>query len=332
MADVQPSPEKVIHAMLGGWIGSVLGASARHGVFAALEGSPDDAAGLAKKVGISARGARALLDGLTGLGLLTVSNGKYENTPEASAFLIKGKRDYLGDLAECFFEDFPTRHKLADAVKSGLPVSEFTPDDEDNPFWHMLVPSLAPLSIPIIEKVAERVGIASAGPISWLDIGGGSGVWTAVWATLNKQGQGYQIDWPVVNSIGRKYVSRYGVEDRFHTIDGDYHTTDFGKAKYDLAVYSHIAHYEELADNVVIFRRLREALKPGGWLVINDFILDDQRKGKLWPALFSTHMLGTSRTGAAWRVADYKAMLAEAGFTSVEVIESDTPATAVLAR
>jgi len=30
--------------------------------------------------------------------------------------------------------------------------------------------------------------------------------------------------------------------DRFTCIDGDFHTTDFGTAAYDVAVYSNIAH------------------------------------------------------------------------------------------
>jgi len=100
-----PTPDKVMQLITGAWGASILGAAARHGLFTALEGNPDTADGLAKKTGISARGAQALLDGLTGLGILTVSNGKYQNTPEASAFLVKDKPSYLGALAEVFLEE-----------------------------------------------------------------------------------------------------------------------------------------------------------------------------------------------------------------------------------
>lgn len=327
-----PSPAKVIEFMTGGWVASVLGAAARNGVFDALEGNPDDAAGLSRRAGISTRGAQAMLDGMAGLGLLTISNGKYENTPEASAFLVRGKPSYLGDLAEVFLEDFTTRHKLPEAVKTGLPTSEHTPDEADNPFWHMLVTALAPLSIPVANMAAERAGVATAGPVSWLDVGGGSGVWSVVWLGLNKQATAHQLDWPKVNAIGREYVARFGLADRFNTIDGDYHTTDFGTAKYDFVIYSHIAHYEEPAENVSIFRRLRSALRPGGTLVVNDFMLDDQRKGAPYTMLFASHMLATSRTGATYCHSDFKTWLAEAGFKSIELIPTPTPATFALAR
>lgn len=118
-----PTPDRVMQLSTGAWAASILGAAARHGVFTALEGDPDSADGVAKKAGISARGAQALLDGLTGLGLLTLSNGKYQNTPEASAFLVKGKPSYLGALSEVFLEDFGTWQKLPEAAKTGMPTA-----------------------------------------------------------------------------------------------------------------------------------------------------------------------------------------------------------------
>src|SRR5262245_23605983 len=108
----QPTPDRVMQIATGGWATSVLGAAARHGVFTALEGSPANADGLAKKAGISVRGAQALLDAVTGLGLLTLSDGVYSNTAEASAFLVRGKPSYLGALGEVFLDDFSTWQTL----------------------------------------------------------------------------------------------------------------------------------------------------------------------------------------------------------------------------
>ena len=145
-----------------------------------------------------------------------------------------------------------------------------TEQSSSAPMW---AAAIAPLSFPVAQMAAERVGLATTGPTSWLDVGGGSGVWSAAWLGVNKQANGYQLDWPNVNAIGREFVARFGVADRFKIIDGDFHTTDFGQAKYDFAIYSHIAHQETPADNVTIFCKFRKGLKPGGTLVVNDFIL-----------------------------------------------------------
>lgn len=316
----------------GGWACSILGAAARYGIFNALEENSGNAESVAKAAGISLRGAQVLLDGLTGLGLLTLSQGRYQNSPEASAFLVKGKPSYLGAIAEVFLEDFGTWQKLPDAVKTGLPTATHRTDMVDNPFWHMLVPAIAALSFPVAQLAAEKLGIAKAGPISWLDVGGGSGVWSAVWLGVNKQARGTQLDWPIVNRIAREYVGNFGVADRFQTIDGDFHTTDFGSGQYDFAIFAHIAHQESPADNVAIFQRFRKALKPGGTLIINDFVLSDERTGPPFAMMFAAQMLLVTKDGFTWRQSDYREWLRKAGFQSVEIVPTSTPSTLVIAR
>jgi hypothetical protein len=145
---------------------------------------------------------------------------------------------------------------------------------------------------------------------------GGSGVWSAVWLSQNGLARGIQLDWPNVNKIGRSYVGSFGVADRFETVDGDFHTIDFGLAKYDFAIYSHIAHQETPNDNVVVFRKFREALKPGGTLVINDFFLNDDRT---FAMMFASQMLVATKAGFTYRQSVYRAWLSEAGFKSVYI-------------
>jgi hypothetical protein len=326
-----PTPDKIMQLITGGWASSILGAASRHGIFTALEASPDTAEGVAKRTGISLRGAQALLDGVTGLGLLTLSGGHYRNSPEASAFLVKGKRGYLGPMAEVFMDDLETWRKLPESAKTGLPVAAHTADMADNPFWHVLVPAIASLSLPTAQMAADRLKLAEAGAVSWLDVGGGSGVWSAVWLGANKQAKGVQLDWPNVNKIAHGYVAGFGVVDRFHTIDGDFHFTDFGSAQYDFAIYSHLAHQETPEDNLAILRKFRKALKLGGTLVIQDFILADDRTGHPFAMMFTAQMLVVTQGGSAYRQCDYHAWLAEAGFKSVEIVATPTPSTLVFA-
>ena len=328
----EPTPDKVMQLITGAWATSILGAAARHGVFTALEGRPDTADSVATRTGISSRGAQALLDGLTGLGMLTLSDGRYQNTPEASTFLVKGKPSYLGGMAEVFLDDFGTWQKLPEAAKTGLPTAPATTDVVDNPFWHTLVPAIAALSFPVAQFAGERLGVPTAGPISWLDVGGGSGVWSAAWLGMNNQATGYQVDWPTVNAIGCEFVKNFGVADRFKTINGDFHTTDFGTAQYDFAIYSHIAHQDSPAENLATFRKLRSSLKSGGTLVISDFILNDDRTGNPFAMIFASQMLVVTKNGFTYRQSDYRSWLNEAGFTSVEIVPTQTPATLVFAR
>jgi ubiquinone/menaquinone biosynthesis C-methylase UbiE len=263
---------------------------------------------------------------------LTLSQGRYQNTPESSTCLVKGKPAYFGGMAEVMTGSLTEWATLPEAVKTGNPTATNTAEMADNDFWHLLVPAIASLSFPVAQMAAERLGIATAGAVNWLDVGGGSGVWSAVWLSANTQATGVQLDWPMVNRIARGFVANFGVADRFETIDGDFHTVDFGSSQYNYAIYGHIAHQETPADNVAIFRKFRKALKPGGTLLINDFILSDERRGHPFAMMFASQMLLVSKGGNAWRQSDYRTWLAEAGFGSVDIVPTPSPATVIFAK
>jgi len=57
---------------------------------------------------------------------------------------------------------------------------------------------------------------------------------------VNEQAKGFQLDWDTVNQIAKSFVGKFGVADRFHPIDGDFHKVDVGSAQYDFAIYGHI--------------------------------------------------------------------------------------------
>ena len=185
----------------GGWACSILAAGANHGIFTALEKGPASTEELAKATDISVRGAQALLDGLTGLGLLTLAGGRYRNSPEASAFLVKNKPGYLGAMAEVMLAEAGTWQKLPESAKTGRPGATHTTDLEDNPFWHALVPAIASLALPVAKMTGVAVkGIAGAGRASWLDVGGGSGrVVSRRRLGMNPAAAGVQLDWPIVS-------------------------------------------------------------------------------------------------------------------------------------
>jgi ubiquinone/menaquinone biosynthesis C-methylase UbiE len=205
-------------------------------------------------------------------------------------------------------------------------------DIQENPFWEELVLSIAPSSLPLAQAAAARLNIAAAGPIAILDVGGGSGVYSAVFLRKNPQAHATQIDWENVNRVARSFVARQEVADRFHTIDGDFRKLDFGSDHYDVVVFSHIAHMESPADNVALFRKLRRAVKAGGTLVVVDFVKCDDRAGPPFALLFHLNMLVNTQAGATYTESEYRAWLAEAGFDEVTLETTEGPASLVYAR
>jgi hypothetical protein len=324
------TPERIMQLTGGAQATALVGTAVASQVFTHLDAgamTPDD---LAKAAKLSPRGARALLDGLVALGLLTVTSGKYANGPEASTFLVEGKMTSLTGMARISLHGIENWAKLPDAVRTGAPVFAESTDTKDLAFWSMLVPAIAPLALPAAKAVAERLDVGRRGPLSLLDVGGGSGIFSAVLLGANREARSTQVDWPTVNKIAHAYVAQFGVGDRFHTVDGDFHTADWGTG-HDVAIYSNIAHQESPAQNVEAFRRFRAALNIGGTLVVSDFVVKDDRSGPPHALLFHAQMLVASKEGAAWREADYRAWLAEAGFKTVSFEPTQGPSTLIYA-
>lgn len=331
MNSAQPSPDRIMQIATGDWAASILATSLIHSVFTHLHNGADTPDDVAKQARISVRGAQTLLDGLVGLGLVEVSDGAYRNAPDAAAFLVDNQPAYLGGFSKMMFRQMGRWPGLPEVVASGVPVSADTADVPELGFWEELVPAIAPMAVPSVLAAAELLGLPDAGPVSILDVGGGSGIFSALWLAMNPQARATQIDWPNVNRIATAFVAGHGVADRFRTVDGDFHTVEFGTAVHDIAVYSHMAHQEQPDDNVAVFRKFRLALKPGGTLVINDFVVDNGRTGPPFALIFRTEMLIRTQHGSTWTEADFRAWLTEAGFTDVSVHPTGGPATLVLA-
>ena len=332
MSSNQPTSERILRLATGYWATGILGAAASHSLFTHLEAGAGTAGELAATAGISGRGTQTLLDGLVSLGLVELHEGTYRNTPEASTFLVEGKPTCLSSFAKVMLPEMGNWAALPEVVRKGGPVTDARVEMTDNPDWVELVPAIASQSLPSAAIAADVLGVAEAGEISVLDIGGGSGIYSAVWLGLNPAARSTQLDWEPVNALARQLLTERGVAGRFTTIDGDFHTTGFGAAAHDIVIYSHIAHQEGPQDNTAVFAKARKALKPGGTLVICDYVVDDDRSGPPYALMFASAMLLASKQGGTWRRADYQAWLAEAGYEDITFQPTPSPATLIFAR
>ncbi|MCX5372800.1 MULTISPECIES: class I SAM-dependent methyltransferase [unclassified Streptomyces] len=331
MTNNRPSPVGIMRLINGYWATGVLAAAATHSLFTHLEHGAGSATELAGRAGISERGAQTLLDGLVSVGLVELHEGRYRNTPEASAYLVEDTPVSLAPFAKLKLTHMGALTDLAEVVRVGGPVKDAVVEVANNPHWEGIVTAIAAQSVPAASVAAEVLGLADAGEISILDVGGGSGIYSGIWLEANPAARAVQLDWEPINEIARRLLAERGVGDRFTTIDGDFHTTDFGTAQYDVAVYSHIAHQEGPESNVEVFTRLRQALRPGGTLVVNDYVVDDDRGGPAFPLIFASEMLLKTRQGSTWRRSDYRDWLVKAGFQDVSFHTAE-PATLVVAR
>lgn len=90
--------------------------------FTELANGPREACDLIGALGLHARSAHDFLDALVALQLLDRKGSGYENTPETSLFLDKGKPSYVGGLLEMANARlYPFWGSLTEALVTGRP-------------------------------------------------------------------------------------------------------------------------------------------------------------------------------------------------------------------
>jgi hypothetical protein len=87
----------------------------------------------------------------------------------------------------------------------------------------------------------------------------------------------------------------------------------------DVVLLSNILHDWDEKECRELLARCAAALPSGGRLLIHDVFLDDDLGGPLPIALYSAALFSVTE-GRAYSVAEYRAMLAEAGFGVTQVV------------
>jgi hypothetical protein len=88
--------------------------------------------------------------------------------------------------------------------------------------------------------------------------------------------------------------------------------------EYDVAWISHNLHGEGPQEAEKVVAHAVSALKPGGLVFIHEFILNNDKTGPLFPALFSINMLLGTPKGRAYSEQELMTILEKNGAVDVE--------------
>ena len=75
-------------------------------------------------------------------------------------------------------------------------------------------------------------------------------------------------------------------------------------------------HHFDVPTCTTLLKKTAAALKPGGRVAILEFVPNDDRVSPPGPAMFALQMLGGTPLGDVYTLAEYTAMLKDAGFAT----------------
>jgi ubiquinone/menaquinone biosynthesis C-methylase UbiE len=321
---IEVTPERLMQFTFGFAPPLIIEAAIRHGVFDALDQGAKTIENLCAETRTSPRGLRAILNALVGLELLAKDDKSgYALTAESATFLVRGKPSFHGAFFLLTSERMLSGwQKLHEIVRSGRSAMQVNREQDGVPFFLQFVEDIFPIHTPAAQRLGEALGVAkAAGPLSVLDLGAGSGVWSIALAQQSPHVRVTAVDWPGVIAITRKVASRFGVMERFRFVEGDLLEADFGSG-HAIATAGHVLHSEGEERGRLLLEKIFDALAPGGTIAIAEILVDADRTAPLPALLFAVNMLVSSERGDTFSLQEIGEWLRDAGFEQIRTVEA----------
>ncbi|MCK5849542.1 MAG: methyltransferase domain-containing protein [Kiritimatiellae bacterium] len=284
------------------------------GIFATIAANGKaNAEKIAESCSLDPRGARLLLDACCALDLLVKENNDYSNTPTVDMFLVPGAPGDLSGAIRYNRDVYDAWGKLTELIRTGKPVERpevHLGDDEDRTRTFVL--SMHGRAIGIGRTVVPHLKLT--GRRKLFDVGGGPGTYSVLIAQANPEIDCTVLDLPDVVKVADELISKAGMQDRVHTIGGDYHTAVFPKDM-DVVNFFGVLHQESPESILNLFKRAYAALAPGGLIHVLDMMTDATHTQPQFSALFAVNMALTTQNGWVFSEDELKGWLTEAGFT-----------------
>ena len=288
------------------------------GLFTALEEGARSSAEVARALGADGRATDRLMNALCALGLLEKRGDRFANTPLAARFLVQGKPDYLANLLHTAHL-WQTWSTLTEAVRRGRSVMAHAVKAQDATWLRAFIAAMhwrACQQAPAVVTALDLSGVSRV-----LDVGGGSGAYAMAFARVKGDLQAVVFDLPGVVPLAEEYIRQGGLSDRVRTVAGDFEVDPLGSG-FDLVFLSAVLHGNAPAQNHALLRKSAAVLAPGGRLVVQDFIMDEDRTAPAFGALFALNMLVGTDGGDTYTESEVRQWLEAAGLA--DIVRKDT--------
>lgn len=302
----------------GYWPAAALSAAVELGVFEALAAGERSPEAVAARCGGSAGHVGDLLDALASLGLLRRESAGYAFDPGAARFLDPASPACMIDGLRMNLDLYPLWGRLAATVRDGRPAippqAHLGQDPARTRRFVLAMHGRA------LGMAAEMLPAIDPGPgvATLLDVGAGPGTFSRLLAESRSGLRVTHLDLPPVQAIARELGASSAAAARIDYRPGDYRVDDYG-GPYDAVLYCGALHQEDAESALGVFRRIREALRPGGAVRVVDLMREPGRAAPAFACLFSLTMRLTSPFGRVFDAGEAAELLLEAGLEAPDI-------------
>jgi len=281
---------------------------------------------VAERLKLDKRATSILLDALVAMGILEKKQKRFIPVPIASTFLRTDSERYPGGGLRHMMHLWKSWSRLTEIVKTGHPARKEMTEEEIRDF----ILGMEHLAEGLAERVATIIDLSKINFL--LDLGAGSGAYTAAFLRHYSQLKAVLFDRPLPIEIAKELLRQKGIDfNRVKFIAGDFLTDEIGQ-DYDFVWMSSIIHSLGEEENKNLFKKVHQALKPGGQIAVRDFLLDETGTKPAWAAIFSVNMLVNTEKGRSYKEKEVVEWLEETGFKHIERLPLDERSVILLGK
>lgn len=298
------------------------------GIFTTLGKDRQSSAEVAAALKTDPRATDRLMNALCAIKLLHKEEGLFTNTSPSQKFLVKDQPGYMEGLAHIanLWEMWST---LTETVRTGRAVKQTGVARQDEAWRRAFIAAMHYRAIWQAPAVASHLDLSHVARI--LDVGGGSGAYAMAFVRVRDAATAVIFDLPEVIPLTRRFIAEEGFEGRIETVGGDYLRDDLGNG-FDLVFLSAVLHSNGPEENELLIKKAAAALAPGGQLVVQDFVMDDDRASPPFGAVFALNMLVATERGDTYTESEIQSWMSRAGLGPLERKETGVGTTLIIGK
>ena len=282
--------------------------------------------------GASEDGVKRLLNGLWTIGLVERQGDCYLLSPGATKYLVAGKPEYIGEDTLAMEDMISSWSKLTEVVRDGTRHSLLDEHLFAGNYYAERAKGLFPLTYPVAQKLVRYLLENDFNlPRRVLDIGAGAASWSIALAEHSEDIFVTVNDLPPVMESSKEAIKEHGLERQFDFLPGDFEDLVFGTAQYDLIFLCNVCRFLGEERSRQLLNKLRDALSPGGCLVLADVMLDQDYQYPIFGLVLSLSMMVNTLKGDIYAEIDYRRWLKDEGFTQIQAVRLGGPCPILLA-
>ncbi len=308
------SSEQILEAARAFQVSRLILTAAELDLFTFLDRDLKSCQEVAEALGLDLRATGIFLDALAGLGFLEKKGSGYSLSEGLSCGLSGRCEKTVLPLLRHMGTLWRRWGALNQVLRTGFPPETGSWEERSCEEREAFIGAMHVIGQQMAHDIVASIPLE--GIKSLLDVGGASGTYAMAFLDAKKDLRVTLLDLPSVIPLARKRLEQRGLLDKVELVAADFERDPL-PCGYDMVFLSAIVHQNDRIQNRNLFSKVRQALNPGGRLVIRDHVMDPSRTQPPAGALFAVNMLVSTRGGTTYTFQELREDLESAGLGQV---------------